>query len=139
MAKPSSTNNPNAFRRPPLYVFCPIVFFQRRRESGSGLSRILKRKIFWWFWSRCSPLPIPNREVKPDIADDTALVCGKVGRRQSFTREPGFGFPFFVPARAVPSAAVPPGRHGLLRDKKCDGLCSVTVVGLVVFLLLGSL
>ncbi len=29
-------------------------------------------------------LPIPNREVKPHIADDTALVCGKVGRRQSF-------------------------------------------------------
>ena len=55
-----------------------------------------------------TPLPIPNREVKPGIADDTALVgsayvpssrhssckhgsaldfrdsCGKVGRRQSF-------------------------------------------------------
>ena len=39
---------------------------------------------FWWLWSECSPLPIPNREVKPHIADDTALVCGKVGRRQSF-------------------------------------------------------
>ena len=34
---------------------------------------------FWWLWSECSPLPIPNREVKPHIADDTALVCGKVG------------------------------------------------------------
>ena len=34
--------------------------------------------LFWWLWSECSPLPIPNREVKPHIADDTALVCGKV-------------------------------------------------------------
>ena len=41
-----------------------------------------------------TPLPIPcrrrrlcrQREVKPHIADDTALVCGKVGRRQSFIR-----------------------------------------------------
>ena len=41
---------------------------------------------FWWLWSECSPLPIPNREVKPHIADDTALVCGKVGRRQFFIR-----------------------------------------------------
>ena len=50
-----------------------------------------------------TPLPIPcrrrrlcrQREVKPHIADDTALVCGKVGRRQSFlgNRE---RFPFFV-------------------------------------------
>ena len=72
---------------------------------------------FWWLWSECSPLPIPNREVKPHIADDTALVgfayvpssrhrkqafsaldfrdsCGKVGRRQFFIREP-IPVPFF--------------------------------------------
>ena len=46
---------------------------------------------FWWLWSECSPLPIPNREVKPHIADDTALVCGKVGRRQSFKEHPNRG------------------------------------------------
>ena len=40
---------------------------------------------FWWLWRRCPPLPIPNREVKPVIADDTAHVRGKVGRRQSST------------------------------------------------------
>ena len=50
------------------HVFCPIC----------------QNHYFWWLWSECSPLPIPNREVKPSIADDTALVCGKVGRRQSF-------------------------------------------------------
>ena len=27
------------------------------------------------------PLPIPNREVKPAIADGTAMQCGRVGSR----------------------------------------------------------
>ena len=27
------------------------------------------------------PLPIPNREVKPDSADGTANICGRVGHR----------------------------------------------------------
>ena len=30
------------------------------------------------------PLPIPNREVKPDSADGTANVCGRVGHRHFF-------------------------------------------------------
>ena len=30
-----------------------------------------------------TPLPIPNREVKPRTADDTAIKCGKVGKRQN--------------------------------------------------------
>ena len=33
------------------------------------------------------PLPIPNREVKPDSADGTANVCGRVGHRHFFSRE----------------------------------------------------
>ena len=55
------------------------------------------KRIFWWLWRRCPPLPIPNREVKPVIADDTAHVRGKVGRCQFFTE--GVlekGLPFFV-------------------------------------------
>ena len=32
------------------------------------------------------PLPIPNREVKPDSADGTALSCGRVGHRHFFLR-----------------------------------------------------
>ena len=56
-----------------------------------------RRKTFWWLLSRCSPLPIPNREVKPGIADDTALVCGKVGRRQSSQEDVPFkGCPLFL-------------------------------------------
>ena len=51
-----------------------------------------------------TPLPIPcrrrrlsrQREVKPHIADDTALVCGKVGRRQFFIRESQSRFPFLL-------------------------------------------
>ena len=33
------------------------------------------------------PLPIPNREVKPDSADGTALSCGRVGNRHFFSKE----------------------------------------------------
>ena len=33
------------------------------------------------------PLPIPNREVKPDSADGTANVCGRVGHRHFYKRE----------------------------------------------------
>ena len=32
------------------------------------------------------PLPIPNREVKPDSADGTANICGRVGHRHFFSR-----------------------------------------------------
>ena len=53
------------------------------------------RTIFWWLWRRCSPLPIPNREVKPVIADDTAFICGKVGRRQSFLKSIPYRMLFF--------------------------------------------
>ena len=35
------------------------------------------------------PLPIPNREVKPNRADGTAFSCGRVGRRH-FLREESF-------------------------------------------------
>ena len=35
-----------------------------------------------WLLRRGSPLPIPNREVKPACADGTA-VCGRVCRRLS--------------------------------------------------------
>jgi hypothetical protein len=45
--------------------------------AGSEQSSLL---IFlWWFCRGCSPLPIPNREVKPLMADGTAPQCGRVG------------------------------------------------------------
>ena len=43
------------------------------------------------------PLPIPNREVKPDSADGTANVCGRVGHRHFYleTLDESSGFLFF--------------------------------------------
>ena len=37
-----------------------------------------------------TPLPIPNREVKPCSADDTAIKCGKVGKRQDIIEKHSF-------------------------------------------------
>ena len=34
------------------------------------------------------PLPIPNREVKPNRADGTAFSCGRVGHRHFYLRVP---------------------------------------------------
>ena len=51
------------------------------------------------------PLPIPNREVKPDSADGTANVCGRVGHRHFYFGSSGrkSGASFF--------AVNPPLRH----------------------------
>ena len=32
------------------------------------------------------PLPIPNREVKPNSADGTAKICGRVGHRHFYKK-----------------------------------------------------
>ena len=32
------------------------------------------------------PLPIPNREVKPNSADGTAKICGRVGHRHFYRK-----------------------------------------------------
>ena len=95
MSKPSGTNYPKTFRReldlvsrtraPLRCTVFPYMFCSRCQNH-----------YFWWLWSECSPLPIPNREVKPHIADDTALVCGKVGRRQSFIKSIPGGMLFFL-------------------------------------------
>ena len=42
--------------------------------------KTLRHKNLRWLLRRGSPLPIPNREVKPDCADGTA-ICGRVCRR----------------------------------------------------------
>jgi hypothetical protein len=46
-------------------------------------------KILWWFCRGCSPLPIPNREVKPLMADGTALSCGRVGSCHIYWKSSG--------------------------------------------------
>ena len=44
------------------------------------------------------PLPIPNREVKPDSADGTAKICGRVGHRHFYleTLDESSGFLFSI-------------------------------------------
>ena len=95
MSKPSGTNYPKTFRtiensKLKIEMGCvkytPIISIFTFQFSLSLICLVpmCQNHYFWWLWSECSPLPIPNREVKPHIADDTALVCGKVGRRQSF-------------------------------------------------------
>src|SRR5665647_1732459 len=37
------------------------------------------KTFLWWFCRGCSPLPIPNRAVKPLMADGTTQQCGRVG------------------------------------------------------------
>ena len=84
---------------------------------------VSQNHFFWWLWSECSPLPIPNREVKPHIADDTALVCGKVGRRQSFLRAFHLGCSFFVllPASRTRSCKSYRNPHEAKRRSKKNG------------------
>ena len=49
------------------------------------------------------PLPIPNREVKPDSADGTANICGRVGHRHFFERVPrNWDSLFFVLLLLIP-------------------------------------
>ena len=44
------------------------------------------------------PLPIPNREVKPNSADGTAKICGRVGHRHFYleTLDESSGFLFSI-------------------------------------------
>ena len=44
-------------------------------------------KILWWYCRGCPPLPIPNREVKPLMADGTAYR-GRVGSCHIHFRKP---------------------------------------------------
>jgi hypothetical protein len=57
-----------------------------------------QQRACWWLLARCSPLPIPNREVKPGTADDTWIKPGKVGSRHiHYTKTIPKGWSFFVP------------------------------------------
>jgi hypothetical protein len=66
----------------------------------------INKKACWWLLARCSPLPIPNREVKPGTADDTWIKPGKVGSRHNtiiiHAKSPSCkGRAFFVPKSPV--------------------------------------
>ena len=47
----------------------------------SGGVRTFGKEIYGGDSDGVPPLPIPNREVKPVIADGTAMQCGRVGSR----------------------------------------------------------
>ncbi len=49
---------------------------------------VILLKILWCLCRGCSPLPIPNREVKPLMADGTAIPGGRVGRCHIYYLEP---------------------------------------------------
>ena len=66
-------------------IFCNVV-----RHGGYPLHKHLR-----WLLRRGSPLPIPNREVKPACADGTA-ICGRVCRRLSFENPSSIDEGFFV-------------------------------------------
>src|SRR5215218_6122628 len=53
--------------------------------------------ILWWYCRRCSPLPIPNREVKPAMADGTAPQCGRVGSCHILLKVQTNVWTFFMP------------------------------------------
>ena len=96
MSKPSGTNHPKTFRM--NFLLYVSANSQSDYSDYSDCSEYSEKSenTFGWLWSECSPLPIPNREVKPHIADDTALVCGKVSRRPSFTKEFQSGLLFLL-------------------------------------------
>ena len=75
------------------FLFCPSCFLTNLGGRGVG----------------APPLPIPNREVKPDSADGTAIACGRVGSRRLVLRKPSrkFFFPskafvFYMPLNPLP-------------------------------------
>ena len=60
-------------------------------NSTTSNLKLFKRETFnalWWFYRGCSPLPIPNREVKPLMADGTAQQCGRVGSCHILLKKP---------------------------------------------------
>ena len=61
------------------------------------------------------PLPIPNRAVKPDSADGTAMQCGRVGSRLFFT---GPGYSNEIGADCVEIDKNADGAVPVQRDKR---------------------
>ena len=45
------------------------------------MQQIAKVVLYGGYCGGVTPLPIPNREVKPAYADGTAMKCGRVGSR----------------------------------------------------------
>ena len=63
------------------YVFIELWILKRwiLNETHHSKSNIHHSTSLWWFCRRCSPLPFPNRVVKPAMADGTGVKSGRVG------------------------------------------------------------
>ena len=91
-SKPSATNCPKAFECDYFrYVFLMVLLVCDSHLLFEG-----RRKLSGGYSGGVPPLPIPNREVKPAIADGTAPPGGRVGScRSSKTRSSHDGRVFF--------------------------------------------
>ena len=77
-SKPSSTNYPKLSE---IVCFCDFFLFSR--QYVMILMSLVTSPNLGGYSAGVPPLPIPNREVKPASADDTAFG-GKVGRCRIF-------------------------------------------------------
>ena len=57
-------------------MWCANTPYQTNQKSDIAN---LTSKTLWWLFRGCSPLPIPNREVKTPMADGTGFSSGRVG------------------------------------------------------------
>lgn len=83
------TNSPNPFSKE--------RYAERKQEVLSSLPwSFLSSKICGGYSGGVPPLPIPNREVKPVIADGSALSGVRVGSCRFSTRTSDTGCPGFL-------------------------------------------
>ena len=90
-------------------------------KIGSCLPIVFSQVIYSGGYSDGEPpLPIPNREAKPVIADGTARPGGRVGSRRALKessdeRSSGDSFFVFIPVRgkAVHDIRIPVGMDGV--------------------------
>ena len=81
-SKPSTTNRPKlSFQRSRIYLKLSLTFEMNspkreqdslQRSNNSVIHTACSRDISGGYSDGVPPLPIPNREVKPDRADGTA-------------------------------------------------------------------
>ena len=92
-----------------------------------------RQNALWWFCRGCSPLPIPNREVKPLMADGTAQKCGRVGSCHIYLLKPlcfitrGFFYvSYFLSSSSYnnePSQLISPSWQDGTAQKMCENKC----------------
>ena len=85
-----------------------------KAQADTGNQKLATCNFLWWLFRRCSPLPIPNREVKPAMADGTAKKCGRVGSCHIYLNRPGA----LLHTGRFLFGGVPQGEPGLVKRSK---------------------